>query len=76
MLATGFWELLFDMPQLAIVMGCLIPIVGIAAAYWYHGLKVRSDNDLKRSMVERGMTVEEIERVMSAGSAQDDEDQE
>ena len=72
MLASTIWDQAFAMPQIAIIMGCLvgclIPIAGIISSYWYKAQKVRSENDLKRSMVERGMTVEEIERVMSTRS--------
>ena len=48
------------MPQIAIVMGCLIPIVDIIAGYWYKAQKVRSENQLKRSMIERGMSATDI----------------
>lgn len=66
MLASSIWDQALDMPQIAIIMGCLVPIVGLIASHWYKAQKVRSENDLKRSMVERGMTVEEIERVVAA----------
>lgn len=56
------------MPQVAIVMGCLIPIVGIVAYYWYESQQVRSDNELKRTMVERGLSVDEVERILAAHS--------
>ena len=66
MLADNIWEMIFDMPQIAVIMGCLIPIVGIIASFWYKAQRARSENELKRSMVERGMSVEEIERVIGA----------
>lgn len=68
MLASSIWDQVFNMPQIAVIMGCLIPIVGLIAGFWYKAQQVRSENELKRSMVERGMTVEEIERVMSSRS--------
>ncbi len=43
-----------------------VPIVGIVSGVWYKIAKTQSDNELKRSMVERGMSAEEIERVMAA----------
>ncbi len=43
-----------------------LPIVAVLAGAWYMVNKVRSDNDLKRSMVERGMSADEIERVLGA----------
>ena len=66
MLAGSFWEFVFQMPQLAIIMGCLIPIIAIIASFWYKAVKVRAENDLKRSMVDRGMSPDEIERIIAA----------
>ena len=64
------WQGLFEMPQIAIVMGCLvgclIPIAGIIAFYWYKAQQVRSENELKRTMVDRGLSVDEIERIIAA----------
>ncbi len=70
MLAAEAWEKVFDLPQIAIVgglaIGCLVPIAGIISSYWFKVQKVRSENALKRTMVERGMSVDEIERVIAA----------
>ena len=70
MLAEQFWHGLFEMPQIAIVMGCLvgclIPIAGIIAYYWYKTQQVRSENELKRTMVDRGLSADEIERILTA----------
>ena len=70
MLAGQAWQGIFEMPQIAIIMGCLvgclIPIVGIIAFYWYKAQKVRSENELKRTMVDRGMSADEIERILAA----------
>ena len=60
------WQAMFEMPQIAIVMGCLVPIAGIIAFYWYKAQKVRSDNELKRTMVDRGLSADEIERILAA----------
>ena len=72
MLAGQNWEVIFGLPQIAIIMGCLIgclvPIAGIIAFYWYKAQKVRSDNELKRTLVDRGLSVAEIEQVMAAES--------
>jgi hypothetical protein len=46
----------------------LIPLSAIIGAYWYKLHKVRSDNELKQSMIERGLSVDEIERVIAAGN--------
>jgi len=53
---TIFWVCIFS-----------VPIVAIIADYWHKIEKVKSDNELKRSMIDRGMTVDDIERVVSAG---------
>jgi len=51
-----------------------LPIVAVAAGTWYQLNKVRSDNELKQSMIERGMSAEEIERVMNAKGSKDKDD--
>jgi hypothetical protein len=45
-----------------------IPVV---ATFWYRIRAHESDNELKRTMIERGMSVEEIERVLAAKSPSD-----
>ncbi len=66
MLADSAWHIIFGIPQLPIIMGCLVPIVVIIAKMSHETQKARSENELKRTMVERGMSVDEIERVMAA----------
>ncbi len=70
MFAEQIWQRIFDMPQIAIVMACLIPIVGIIASYWYKIHKARSDNELKRTMVDQGLSADEIERILGAQGAE------
>ena len=65
MLANSVWGLVFGMPQIAVIMGCLIPITAIVGGFWYRAQKVRFENELKRTMVERGMSADEIERVIA-----------
>ena len=72
MLAYSLWESIFRMPQIAVIMGCLVPIAAILGYFWYSIKKNKQNNDLKQSMVERGMSAEEIERVISAGAQDDD----
>lgn len=69
----NLWESVFQMPQIAIVMGCLIPIVGIITSYWYKAQKMRAEQHLKRTLAERGMSVDEIERIVAASSRPDHE---
>ena len=52
--------------QLALIGAFSLPIVGLVGGLWYKIRKMLSENDLKRTMVERGMSVEEIERVLAA----------
>ena len=73
MLAYSLWDSIFRIPQLPIIMGCLIPIVAIIGNVWYKAQKDKQDHDLKRRMLERGMSAEEIERVISAGVKDDAE---
>lgn len=70
MLAHETWQSVFEMPQIAIAMGCLIPIVASIAFFWFKAQKVRSDNILKRTLVERGLSANEIERIMNAGQTE------
>lgn len=50
----------------ALIFG--LPVVSVMCSFWYKVSKVRSDNELKQSMVQRGMSVDEIERVLNAKS--------
>jgi hypothetical protein len=75
MLADYFWNAFLRPDVLGIVFGCAIPIVAIVAGFWYQTAKVRSENDLKRSMIERGFTAEDVERVLRAGRGAADEDE-
>ncbi|MCK4341247.1 MAG: hypothetical protein KAY37_05925 [Phycisphaerae bacterium] len=74
MLADSIWHSLFQVPQLPIFMSLLIPVVAIIGFYLYKTQKVRSENELKRKMVERGMSVEEIERVIAASTKRDEDE--
>lgn len=60
---------IFSNPEItALVMIFSVPIVSVIAYYWHETLKTRSNNELKQSMLERGMSAEEIERVINAGA--------
>ena len=67
MLAEIFW----NQNTIAVVGVFAVPIVSVVATFWYKVEQTRSDNDLKRSMVERGMSAEEIERVISCKAHKD-----
>ncbi len=51
---------------LGIIAGCMIAIVAIVASIAGKTIRGRSRNELKRSMVERGMTTDDIVRVWTA----------
>jgi hypothetical protein len=52
-----------------VVMFGVVPLAAIAGSVWHEIVKTRSENELKQSMIERGLSVEEIERVMRAGTS-------
>ena len=70
MFAEAFWSSMFEMPQIAIVAGCVTSIAVVLGVVWYQVERVKSNNELKRSLVDRGMSSEEIERIMEAGEEQ------
>lgn len=76
MLLASFWDLVSNPATLAIFMSMMIPIVAIIAGYWHSVEKTRSINSLKQTMLERGMSAEEIERVLAADGRSSDEDDE
>ncbi len=59
-------EIVWDADTLGVVFGCGIPIVATIGFFWYKIVKTTSEAELKRSMIERGMSADEIERVLAA----------
>lgn len=59
-------EIVWDSQTITLGLIFGLPVVAVLAGAWYKVSKVRSDNDLKRAMVERGMSAAEIERVLGA----------
>jgi hypothetical protein len=51
----------------AVLMGPLIAIVAIASAAWARVRRMEMEASLKEQMIERGMSADEIERVLAAG---------
>lgn len=60
---------LFSNPE---ILAALVPIVAIVGYFWYKTAKTRSNNELKSKMIGRGMSVDEIERVLGAGGKKED----
>ena len=67
-LLASFFDSPFSIPIVAICVSIGVPII---AHCWFELRKHESDNELKRSMIERGMSAEEIERVLAAKSSED-----
>jgi len=67
MLGQTLWQTLLEPNRLGIILGCAIPITAIVAGIWGRVASVRSDNELKRTLVEHGLSAEDIERIMNAG---------
>jgi hypothetical protein len=59
-------EMIWNAQTLGVVLGCGIPLAAIIGGIWLVALRTRSLNDLKREMVQRGMSADEIERVLAA----------
>lgn len=62
-------ELEWNTGTLAVVLIFGPGLAAVIGHYWHKVVKTAAENDLKRSMVERGMSVEEIERVLAARSS-------
>jgi hypothetical protein len=58
-------EMIWNQATVGTLMSLSIPIIAIVAVMWSHVERTRSTNELKRTMVERGMSVDEIERVLA-----------
>ena len=65
-------DIVWDKSTLTVVMVFAIPIVFIVVSAWYKIEKMKSSDSLKRKMIERGMSVEEIERVIAAGPKEEE----
>lgn len=70
-----WWQTLFrntDALVLICIFGTAILVVAVTSiAHCWHAIaKARVDADLKHSMIERGMSAEEIERILRAKSTE------
>jgi hypothetical protein len=59
-------EIIWNEDTIGIVSTMAVPVAIVFIACWMHVERRKSDNALKRRMVERGMSAEEIERVIAA----------
>ena len=60
---VSFWYSPFSIPIVAILAGIGIPVITSA---WIGLEKHKEDCKLKKSMIERGMSATDIERVLAA----------
>ena len=61
---------IFSSPFCVPVFAMLIPIVAIIATFWHKTIIDKSNNQLKQSMLDKGMSAEEIATVMNSGKEQ------
>ncbi len=59
-------EIVWNQNTLAVAGIFAVPIIAVAGYYWAQVHCRKSDNNLKAKMIDRGMSVEEIERVLAA----------
>ena len=63
------FDVFLHQPALIIpALALLIPIVAIIAHHWQQVRRAELERRLKEQMLERGMSAEDIERVLAAGS--------
>lgn len=60
-------EIIWSRQTLAICGAFAVPLAAIIGVAWYKMNKVRYECKLKQSMIESGMSAEEIERVIAVG---------
>jgi hypothetical protein len=59
-------DIVWNEKTIAVIGAFAVPISYTIMSYWYRLGRARSENALKREMVARGMTADEIERVIAA----------
>jgi hypothetical protein len=64
-------DIVWDMQTLSVAGGVAFMIVIVVARSWAQIERAKSDNELKRRLVEQGKSAEEIERIIAAKSPKD-----
>ena len=67
-LADFSWDAFLSGPNAFILIGCAMVVVIVGLSLGFNFARERADAQLKQSMIERGMSVDEIERVIKARS--------
>lgn len=75
-LGESAWQTIFSqdssLPVICVfTMIVLVVCIPTVANYWYRLAKARTEAELKHAMIERGMSAEEIERVLQAKSTRE-----
>jgi len=65
---TMLADIVWNQNTLTVLGTFAVPIVTIISVFWYKIERVKSENQLKQTMLQQGKSVEEIERVMAARS--------
>ncbi|MFC1636337.1 hypothetical protein ACFL5Z_16020 [Planctomycetota bacterium] len=68
---SGFdWNALLDENIIVFLIplaGCLIGLAAVIGHAWYLVVKAKAEADLKKSMIEKGMSADDIERIIDVG---------
>ena len=59
-------EIVWNAQTLTIVLIFSIPLATILGGLWFKAQTTKSEHELKQAMVQRGMSADEIERVLAA----------
>jgi len=60
----------FSHPDVARGVIAIAPaVIALLGVLWYKAFELRLNNELKQSMLERGMSAQEIQQVMNAGGS-------
>jgi len=67
--SDSIWHAILQNEDTVALIGAFsVAAIAVVGALWYRLARFRTEADLKQSMIERGMSVEEIERVLKAKS--------
>ena len=68
-MSEPWWNMFLYQPKVMIPLGAMVMgVLIVLIASWRRVAEHQADTDLKRTMIERGMSVDEIERVLKAQS--------
>lgn len=73
-MASLLGEIVWNSQSLAVIGAFAVPLSVVLAIAWYSWNRARAEIMLKRVMVERGMSADEIERVIAAGKDKEESD--